>query len=83
MIGPLPLTTSNSIPMAGNGVKISLNMMTPSGLKALQGCKDSSKAISAVSLLFLKPNLSEYLQDRLYHIMIAYALDRLISYYQT
>ena len=28
--GPLPLITSNSMPMAGSGVKMSENMMTPS-----------------------------------------------------
>ena len=38
----LTFTTSNSTPMAGSGVRISLNMITPSGLKARQGCRESS-----------------------------------------
>mmetsp|Transcript_733 Transcript_733/g.2381 ORF Transcript_733/g.2381 Transcript_733/m.2381 type:complete len:290 (+) Transcript_733:470-1339(+) len=49
MTGPLPLMTSNSTPRAGSGVRMSLNMMTPSGLKARQGCMESSMAISGVS----------------------------------
>ena len=53
-------TTSNSTPIAGSGVRMSLNMITPSGLKARQGCSDSSIAISAVSERCRKSNLSEY-----------------------
>ena len=34
MMGPFPRTTSNSMPIAGSGVRMSLNMMTPSGRKA-------------------------------------------------
>lgn len=64
MIGPFPLTTSNSMPSAGRGVRMSENMMTPSGLNALQGCRDSSMAISEVSDRSLKPILSEYLQRK-------------------
>lgn len=63
IIGPFPFTTSNSIPRAGRGVKISLNMMTPSGLKALHGCRDSSIAIPGVSDLTRNGYLSEYLQE--------------------
>lgn len=62
MMGPLPLTTSNSMPRAGRGVKMSLNMMTPSGWKACQGCRDRVRAISVVSDLSLKLYLSEYLR---------------------
>lgn len=39
MQGPLPLITSNSMPSAGSGVRMSENMMTPSGWKARQGCR--------------------------------------------
>lgn len=42
---------------------MSLNIMTPSGLKALHGCRDSSVAISAFSDLSRKGSLSEYLQS--------------------
>lgn len=38
MRGPLPLMTSNSMPSAGSGVRMSENMITPSGWKACQGC---------------------------------------------
>lgn len=62
MTGPLPLITSNSMPRAGRGVRMSLNMMTPSGRKASQGCIDSSMAISAVSDRTLNGILSENLQ---------------------
>ena len=63
MMGPLPLTTSNSMPSAGRGVKMSLNIMTPSGWKASQGCKESVRAMSVVSERSLKLYLSEYLQN--------------------
>ncbi len=59
--GPFPLITSNSMPSAGRGVRISLNMMTPSGRKASHGCMDSSMAISAVSDRSLNGILSENL----------------------
>ena len=36
-------------PIAGSGVKISENKITPSGLKALKGCRDISTAISVFS----------------------------------
>jgi hypothetical protein len=62
MTGPLPLTTSKSMPKAVNGVRMSLNMMTPSGRKASHGCMESSMAISAVSDRSLKGILSENLQ---------------------
>lgn len=62
MAGPLPFRMSNSMPSTGRGVRISLNMMTPSGWKALHGCRDSSVAISAFSDLSRKGSLSEYLQ---------------------
>ena len=61
MTGPLPRTTSNSMPSAGSGVRMSLNMITPSGRNARQGCSDSSIAISAVSERSRNPSLSEYL----------------------
>ena len=61
--GPFPFTTSNSIPNAGNGVKISLNMITPSGLNARHGCIDSSMAISGVSLRCLNPYLVLYARN--------------------
>ena len=70
MIGPLPLTTSNSIPRAGNGVRMSLNMITPSGLNASQGCNDSSMAMLAVSERSLNGILSEYLQRRKAHLAV-------------
>lgn len=38
MRGPFPLITSNSIPSAGRGVRMSLKKITPSGLNARQGC---------------------------------------------
>mmetsp|Transcript_25313 Transcript_25313/g.40491 ORF Transcript_25313/g.40491 Transcript_25313/m.40491 type:complete len:268 (+) Transcript_25313:221-1024(+) len=50
MSGPLPLMTSKSIPSAGRGVRMSLNMMTPSGLNARHGCSEISTASSTVSL---------------------------------
>ena len=61
MRGPILGTTSNSMPRAGRGVRMSLNMMTPSGRKAFQGCRDSSMAMSAVSERWRKPYLSEKL----------------------
>lgn len=61
MMGPRLGTTSNSMPMAGRGVRMSLNMMTPSGRNARQGCSDSSVAISAFSDRSRKGSLSEYL----------------------
>ncbi len=64
MAGPLPLTMSNSMPSTGSGVRMSLNMMTPSGWKALQGCSESSVAISAFSDLSLKGKRSEYLREQ-------------------
>jgi hypothetical protein len=63
ILGPLPLITSNSMPSAGSGVRMSLNMITPSVWNARQGCSDSSIAISAVSDRFLKGMTSEYLQE--------------------
>ena len=56
----LTFTTSNSTPMAGSGVRMSLNIITPSGLKARQGCRESSIAMSAVSERCRNPYLSEY-----------------------
>ena len=56
----LTFTTSNSTPMAGSGVRISLNMITPSGLKARQGCRESSIAMSGVSERCRNPYLLEY-----------------------
>ena len=63
MIGPKPFWMSHSIPRDGSGVRMSLNMMTPSGWNALHGCNESSVAISAFSERCLKPNLSEYLHS--------------------
>ncbi len=62
MIGPLPLTTSNSMPRAGRGVRMSEKKITPSGLKARQGCIDSSIAMSGVSERIRKGYLSENLR---------------------
>ena len=61
MTGPRPLMMSNSMPSAGRGVRMSLNMMTPSGRNARQGCRDSSVAMSAFSDRSLKGSRSEYL----------------------
>jgi hypothetical protein len=58
--GPFPLITSNSTPMAGSGVNMSENMITPSMPYAFQHCIDSSMAISGVSDRMRKPYLSEY-----------------------
>ena len=60
--GPLPFTTSNSMPSAGRIVRMSLNMMIPSTPKAFQHCSDNSVAISGFSLLCRKGILSEYLR---------------------
>jgi hypothetical protein len=68
IMGPLPLTTSNSMPSAGSGVRISLNMITPSGLNASHGCSDSSMAMLAVSERSLNGILSEYLRSRKTHL---------------
>ena len=70
-MGPLPLTTSNSMPSAGSGVRISLNMITPSGLNASHGCSDSSMAMLAVSERSLNGILSEYLRSRKTHLAAA------------
>lgn len=64
MMGPLPLTTSNSMPSAGSGVRMSENMITPSVWNARHGCSDSSMAISAVSERSRKGMRSEYLRQR-------------------
>lgn len=61
MRGPFPRMTSNSMPNAGRGVRMSLNMITPSGRNASHGCMESVIAISAVSDLILKGYLFEYL----------------------
>jgi hypothetical protein len=45
--------------MAGRGVKISENIITPSGLNAFHGCIDNSTAILAVSDLSLNGIRSE------------------------
>lgn len=74
MMGPKPFLMSHSIPIEGSGVRMSLNMMTPSGWNALQGCKDSSVAMSAFSDRSLKPSLSEYLDSIL---LITHTLDRI------
>jgi hypothetical protein len=55
--------TSNSTPSAGSGVRMSENMMTPSGWKARHGCRDSSIAIEDVSERSRKGMRSEYLWD--------------------
>lgn len=64
MMGPFPRTTSNSMPIAGSGVRMSLNMMTPSGRKAFHGCMLSSIAISAVSDRIRNGYFSENLRNR-------------------
>ena len=63
MTGPKPFLMSQSMPSEGSGVRMSLNMMTPSGWNALQGCKESSVATSAFSERSLKAILSEYLDN--------------------
>jgi len=45
---------SKSTPNAGSGVRMSEKIMTPSGLKAFQGCKEISTMRSVVSDLSLK-----------------------------
>jgi hypothetical protein len=62
MRGPLPLMTSNSMPRAGRGVRMSENMMTPSVWKERKGCRDSSMAMEEVSERCLKGMRSEYLR---------------------
>ena len=47
MIGPLPASMSKGIPMPVSGVRMSENRMTPSGLKARQGCSDTSTCIGS------------------------------------
>ena len=42
MTGPLPASMSKGIPMPVRGVRISENRITPSGLKARQGCREIS-----------------------------------------
>ena len=50
MIGPLPASMSNGMPMPVRGVSMSENRMTPSGLKARHGCIEiSTCSISAVT----------------------------------
>ena len=60
MRGPFPRMTSNSMPSAGSGVRISLKKMTPSVLNARHGCSESSIAISGVSERWRKGYFSEY-----------------------
>jgi hypothetical protein len=62
MRGPLPLMTSNSMPRAGRGVRMSENMMTPSVWKERKGCSDSSMAMEEVSERSRKGMRSEYLR---------------------
>ena len=76
MTGPLPLMTSNSMPRAGSGVRMSLNMITPSGRKASHGCIDNSIAISAVSDRSLKGILSENLQTGQQSAMLDFVVTR-------
>eukprot|EP00967_Tisochrysis_lutea_P144798 scaffold270947_cov30-Tisochrysis_lutea.AAC.4 len=57
--GPEPLMTSNSTPSAGRGVRMSLNMITPSTPNACHGCRLSSMAISGVSERIRKGYLSD------------------------
>ena len=49
IIGPVPLTMSNGMFIPANGVKISENTITPSGLNASYGCKEISTHKSTVS----------------------------------
>lgn len=42
MIGPRPASMSKGMFMPVSGVRMSENRMTPSGLKALQGCSETS-----------------------------------------
>ena len=60
MTGPLPRTTSNSTPIAGSGVRMSENMITPSTPNARHGCSESSVAISGVSERSRNSILVEY-----------------------
>ena len=52
-----------STPSAGSGVRMSENMMMPSTPKALQGCRESSTAISGVSERMRNGYLSEYARN--------------------
>lgn len=49
IFGPFFSTMVKSTPKAGNGVKMSLNMITPSTPNDRHGCNDNSIAISGVS----------------------------------
>ena len=42
MMGPLPVSMSKGMFMPVRGVRMSENRMTPSGLNALHGCRDTS-----------------------------------------
>jgi len=49
MTGPRPASMSKGMPMPVKGVRMSENRMTPSGLKARQGCSEISTCISLTS----------------------------------
>jgi len=51
--------TSNSMPSAGSGVRMSLKKITASVWKERHGCSDNSMAISGVSERILNGYLSE------------------------
>lgn len=56
--GPLTSSMSKGTPKSGRGVRMSEKMMTSSGLKAWQGCKEISTMRSVVSDLSLKEGFS-------------------------
>lgn len=45
MMGPLPVSMSKGMFMPVSGVRMSENRMTPSGLNALHGCRDTSTCV--------------------------------------
>jgi hypothetical protein len=47
MMGPLPDEMSKGMFMPVRGVRMSENRITPSGLKALQGCNETSTCSTA------------------------------------
>ena len=60
MTGPEPRTTSKSTPIAGSGVRMSENMITPSTPYWRHGCSESSVAISGVSERLRNSTVVEY-----------------------
>ena len=59
ILGPFPSKILKSIPIAGSGVRISENIITPSTPNFRHGCNDNSIAISGVSERSLNGYFSE------------------------